>query len=242
MPLPVNVKATADDLGLYPSVNYAILQCYQNGYINSTSLITNTAYFEETINLIHNNDCISNIGVHINFAEGKPVSNFNLQNYLDKDGNWNLQKTNKKITVLDSIAKESFLKEIYAQINRALSANISIVHLDSHYHLHTLPCFYQLFIRAAKRYKLKLRLAQTYNEGNYIKFAYRKYVNREIKKSYTGYSDYFETVTGFLKNGEPFYRNNTVEIMLHPDIDKTGRLTDHVDKSTLEAWINYITA
>jgi len=106
--------------------------------------------------------------------------------------------------------------------------------------LHTLPCFYRLFINAAKHYKLKLRLAQTYNEGNYIKFLYRKYVNHEIKTNNIGYSDYFETVAGFLKKGEIFYQNKYIEIMLHPDIDKAGRLVDHVDKGNLENWINYI--
>ena len=240
MNFPYNIKATADDLALRPSVNEAILHCYKNGYINSTSLLTNTIYFGDTINLIRENNCIINIGVHVNLAEGKPVSSFNQQNYLDENGNWDIQKTNKKFIILNKSTKIAFFKEICAQIDKALSVNISVVHLDSHYHLHTLPCFYNLFLQAAKQYKLKLRLAQTYNEGNYIKFLYRKYINNKFKLNNNHYSDYFETVNRFLKNNKIYSNNEVVEIMLHPDLDPLGKLTDHFDPGTLSEWIIFL--
>ncbi len=75
MQIPGNVIATADDLGLKPSVNQAILYCFKQGYINSTSFLTNTIYFEETASLIHENPSINNIGVHINLADGRQAAN-----------------------------------------------------------------------------------------------------------------------------------------------------------------------
>jgi predicted glycoside hydrolase/deacetylase ChbG (UPF0249 family) len=235
-----HVLVNADDLGLNESVNSAILYCFRKQYINSTSLITNTDYFDETVNMIHENDCVTGVGVHINFAEGKPVSNFNLHPFLDEHGNWNFQKINKKITFLNKASKAAFLNEIYAQVDKALSAKVSIVHLDSHYHLHTLPCFYKLFIQAAKQYKLKLRLSQTYNERNYFKFIYRKYINHLIKTNNLQYSDYFETVERFLKRGDIFNQNKTIEIMIHPSFDNSGKLTDHTDERTMQNWIAYL--
>ncbi len=240
MQIPDNIIATADDLGLQLSINYAILRCFMKGYINSTSFLTNTIYFEETVNLIHENPSIKNIGVHVNLAEGKPLTNFNQYTYLNEQGNWNIEKTNKKAGFLNTDTKAAFAKEIYAQIDRALACNVSIVHLDSHYHLHTLPCFYKLFLQASKHYKLKLRLAQTYNENNYLKFIYRKYINQLFKGNHVHYSDYFETVPHFLNNGTGFTHDDVIELMLHPDFDSSGKLTDHFDKTALTDWIMFL--
>lgn len=240
MSIPFNLIATGDDLGLTPSVNRAILHCFENGYINSTSLLTNTVHFEETVTLIHENSAIYNIGVHINLAEGRPLTKFDQPLYLDESGSWNLEKVSKKSNVLNAEAKRAFSAEIYAQIEMALSRQIPLVHLDSHYHLHTLPCFYQLFLDAAKHYELKIRLAQTYNEGNVFKFKYRQYINNLFRAEQYHYSDYFETVTQFLKKVPVFTSDKVIEIMLHPDFSPEGQLTDHFDDINWPKWLKFL--
>ena len=240
MPLPNNIIANADDLGLNNSVNKAILYCFEKLLINSTSFITNTLYFEETIKLVNENPCIINIGVHINFAEGKPLTNAINYPYVDMNGNWDLDKTNKKLGLLNNRDNLGFEKEIAAQIEKALSAGILIVHLDSHYHLHTLPCFYQLFLQAAKKYKLKLRLAQTYNEGNYIKFLYRQWINNQIKKNDVNYSGRFENVYEFISKKHNPDASEITEVMVHPDFDLTGKLIDHYQKDTIKDWAAFL--
>jgi predicted glycoside hydrolase/deacetylase ChbG (UPF0249 family) len=240
MKIPKLVIANADDFGLNPNVNKAILYAYRQGYINSTSLLTNTVYFDETVQLIQKNPIVTNIGIHVDFAEGKPISNFNQPFYLNKSGNWDIERTNKKLARLNAHAQAAFTSEINAQIEKALSAQITITHLDSHFHLHTLPCFYQLFLQAAKRYGLKLRLAQTDNEGSYLKFLYRKYINHLFKKNRVHYSGYFETVAHYLQNTDSFKRTGLVEVMLHPVFDSNGLLTDHYDAATMERWIKFL--
>ncbi len=240
MSISQNLLANADDLGLNTSVNKAILYCFENGYINSTSFITNTIFFDETVDLIKENPIIINIGVHINFAEGKPVTSHLKPPYIRSDGTWALDKINKKINILTNDEKKIFISEISAQIEKALSANIEITHLDSHFHLHALPCFYHLFLLVAEKYKLKVRLAQTYNEGNYLKYLYRVLINNKFKTRKCNYSDRFETVSQYLKT--PHLQNKTeiVEIMLHPDFDLTGNLTDHYDANTIKDWIKHL--
>ena len=132
MPVINNVIATADDFGLNKSVNEAILNCFKNGYVNSTSFITNTLYFDESVRLVHENKIIQNIGVHINLCEGQPLTNYITKKWLDENGHWAGKKINKKITLLDNSDKKAFVNEIDAQINKALNAKIPIVHLDSH--------------------------------------------------------------------------------------------------------------
>ncbi len=240
MLIPGNILANADDLGYNTSVNKAILYCFEQEYINSTSLMTSTSYFEETINLVYNNPVITNIGIHVNLAEGPPLTDFK-EDYLDATGNWDIQKTNKLFNPLDKAAKTAFSKEINAQIDRALDAKISIVHLDAHLHMHTLPCFYKLFLAAAKHYKLKIRLAQTYNEGSYLKFYYRKYINSIFREKGYNYSDRFVTVDKFLRDKNKILNKHiTAEVMLHPCFDIDDILTDHYDPDTLAKWITFL--
>ncbi|MCC8426189.1 ChbG/HpnK family deacetylase [Mucilaginibacter sp. UR6-11] len=240
MGIPSQIIVNADDIGLKTSVNQAILYCYEQGYINSTSLLTNMDGFDEAIDLIHNNPVIKNIGVHVNFSEGRPLTDFSKSQFLDDDGYWDPGKTGKLIQFLNHDGKALFLKEINAQIDRAISSALDIVHLDSHLHLHTLPAFYKLFIEVARQRKLKLRLAQTYNENSYLKFYYRKYINREIKAAGINYTALFETVDEFLNNKGTSQIDKAVEIMVHPDFDGQGKLFDHVDTTAINNWISYL--
>jgi predicted glycoside hydrolase/deacetylase ChbG (UPF0249 family) len=240
MSIPPNIIVNADDIGLKSSVNKAILYSFEQSFINSTSLLTNMDCFDETVEFIHQNTAINNIGLHVNFAEGRPVSNFTQKQFLDAEGNWDIGKTGSRSFVLNKETKAAFLNEINAQMERALKAKIEIVHIDSHLHLHTIPAFYNLFIEVAKRYNLKLRLAQTYREGSYLKFYYRKYINNKIKVSGINYSEYFVTVDEFLKGKNNLAANKKIEIMVHPDFDASGKLFDHVDANSMKNWISYL--
>jgi len=239
MLIPGNIIANADDLGYGESVNKGILQCFEQSYINSTSLMTNMKGFDEAVDLIHTNPVISNIGVHVNLAEGKPLTNFK-EDFLDANGNFDVGKTNKLLMNLSNTAKNAFTKEINAQIEKALAKKVNVMHMDSHLHLHTLPAFYKLFATASRQYKLKIRLAQTYNEGSYVKFYYRKYINSLFKKNNGNYSDRFETVERFLEYKDQHNKNIKVEVMLHPWISASGMLEDHFDKDTLTRWITFL--
>jgi len=239
MLIPPNIIANADDLGYSDSVNKAILYCFEQGYINSASLMTNTPYFEEAAELIHHNPVLANIGVHVNLAEGKPVTEFK-EDYLDGDGNFDISKTNRAVHSLSAAGKAAFYKEINAQIEKALAKKVRIVHVDSHLHLHTLPAFYRLFLDAAKHHQIKIRLAQTYNEGSYLKFYYRKYINNQFRKNNCNYSDRFETVDRFLLHRNQLQKTGIIEVMLHPWFDPSGSLEDHYEKDTLANWITFL--
>lgn len=238
MPIPPNVLVNADDLGLSTNVNNAILFCYQAGYINSSSVLTNTSGFEHCVELIRQNPVMVNLGVHINLAEGRPLTAM-PEEYLDEKGCWDVKKTGRVINYFSTHNRRLFKSEISAQISCALDNNLSVTHLDSHYHLHTLPGFYNLFISLAQRYKLQLRLAQTYNEGNYLKYLVRRYINYCMISKKVNYTTYFETVDMFLTNGHINRAGNT-EIMLHPTFDDKGNLTDHYDPDSMINWLKYL--
>jgi chitin disaccharide deacetylase len=241
MSIPHNLIINADDLGHGSSVNKAILFCFEQGYINSTSLMTNTDGYNEAVEIVHQNPSITNIGLHVNLIRGKPLSNFTNKSYLDENGELDHNKINRVFNYLDSAARSEFSKEIHAQIDKALADNIAISHLDSHLHVHNLPIFYNLFLEAAKFYNIKLRLAQTYNSGNYLKFYYRQYINNIIRKSKHNYSDYFVTVDSLFDTSSANDEQDGIkEIMLHPDFDADGRLIDSFDDPSLKKWLLFL--
>lgn len=241
MSIPPSIIVNADDIGLNSSVNNAILYSFEQGYINSTSLLTNMDCFNETIDLIQSNPAITSIGLHGNFAEGKPITNFKYKKFLDAEGNWDLERTGKLTQLLNKEIQTAFAAELTAQIEKAISGKINITHLDSHLHQHTLPSFYNIYIDLAKRYKLQLRLAQTYREGSYPKFWYRKFLNNKIKSNHIARSDFFETVDKFLSFGGKHPAGKT-ELMVHPCFDEAGELFDHVDGVSMEKLVAYLKA
>jgi predicted glycoside hydrolase/deacetylase ChbG (UPF0249 family) len=239
MRFPVNILANADDFGYSASVNKAILFCFENGYINSATLLTNTPGFDEAVQMVRDNQCIKNIGIHINLAEGRPLTNLG-DTFLNADGCFNLQKTGKASGFFTKAEKLALATEISAQINKGLDQGIAINHIDSHYHLHTLPGLFNLFLHTAGQFKLKMRLAQTYREGSYLKFWYRQYINSRLTSRKLNYTDRFESVGHFLSQGRVNIGAESTEVMLHPDFDAAGNLTDHFEAETMVNWLNYL--
>ncbi|TWR27601.1 ChbG/HpnK family deacetylase [Mucilaginibacter pallidiroseus] len=236
--IPNNTIINADDLGLNKTINLAILKSFELGIINSSSLIVNMGGFNEAVELIKSNRCMQGIGIHVNLAEGRPLI-FNDAKFIDENGFWNINATNKATAFLNARNRKSFLEEIRAQIVQGINTGLSFTHLDSHYHIHTLPAFFPLFFEVAKEFNLKLRLAQTYNEGNYAKFLYRKWINNRVKKAGLNYTDYFETVQMFLRNTATRKPDSVTEVMLHPDL-QDEKLTDHTDEQAMKSWLNYL--
>ena len=243
MSLPAQLIINADDFGYKSSVNKAILYCYENEIINSTSLMVNTPGFEEAVEMIHSNSVIKNVGVHVNLASEAPLTDFQDRSYLRKNGKWNKRNTGRKVGYLNTLGKKAFFDEIEAQVLKAQKFDLKLTHLDSHCHLHTLPPLYPLFIEVARKNQLKLRLAQTYNENNYLKFIFRKFLNHQITKKNLNYSVLFESVDHFTGHNSPGKLRLNTEVMLHPDFDRYGNLTDHLsatDMSKLIAWLGKV--
>jgi predicted glycoside hydrolase/deacetylase ChbG (UPF0249 family) len=240
MLLPENIIANADDFGLNAAVNKGILYCYQNEYINSTSIMTNRLNFEEAIDLIHANKIITNVGLHVDFINFKPASDFPDKNFLTANGIWNQEKTDRVFNFFTHQTKSYFFNEIEAQIQKVLKAGVKLTHIDAHRHLHVLPGYFKIFIKIAKHHNLKLRLAQSFNEGDYLKFFYRKFVNNEIKKAGRNYSDYFNTVGYFLNHTYDINSPLITEIMLHPLMNEADELTDHYSATDIAGWTSWL--
>lgn len=140
----------ADDLGYSHGVNQGILFGYQNGVVNSSSLMVNMAYFEEAVEVISNNN-LHNVGLHFNLTEGKPILNTHRtivddEGYFLRDIHQNAKSNTKEILV-----------ELEAQYLKAIQAGVPINHFDTHHHIHMTQNLRKLFGDFSKKYNLPLR-------------------------------------------------------------------------------------
>ncbi len=85
-----NIWFHADDFGVTTGQSERILDCYQNGALNSISVIANTPVLEETLEILDRADPdktrIRRV-LHLNFVEGKPLSGAeNVPDLVDSSG------------------------------------------------------------------------------------------------------------------------------------------------------------
>lgn len=131
----------ADDFGLHPSVNEAIVKCHTNGIVTSTSLLASGNAFNDAVSLAQSLPNLG-IGVHVALVGGiRPVSNpKDVPSLLTKDGVFPETYTElMKRIYLGKINYAELRQEIKAQFNKIVESGLRITHADGHQHMHVLP-------------------------------------------------------------------------------------------------------
>jgi len=224
----------ADDFGLKSSVNKAIVDLFNEGIITSTTLMANMPGFDEAIELAHNNNIISKIGIHLTLTEGNPITSdiLNMSLFLN-EAKGDLKRHKKSLFFLGSDRKKLVFNEFSAQIEKLLRAGIKITHIDTHHHIDEAWSITQIIIILLKKYNIpSMRIMNNLNlSTNAHKKAYRKFVNNYIRQKGMNYSDFlgnqFEASKLF-KNDRFLYENKKLEIMVHPDYNNAGIIIDKI--------------
>ena len=141
----------ADDFGYTRGVNRAILEACQNGVVTSTSLLANGGTFEDAVEAARTEPRLD-VGCHLNFIEGKPVSPpERIPHLVGKAGRffpaWQLVS---RLT-LRMVPESEIEQEAGAQIEKLLQAGVRVSHVDTHKHTHTHPAVARAIARAARR-------------------------------------------------------------------------------------------
>lgn len=201
----------ADDFGLSKGVNEGIVHCYENGVVNSSSLMVNTRHFDDTVALIKTRK-LPGIGLHFNLTEGKPIT-VGLRNLTDKEGRFYINIVEKKFVNTNEI-----MTELEAQYNKAIKAGIDIKHLDSHHHVHTHGRFIAVFLAFARKHKLPIRKinCRLINPLKIMNFYWKTRNADYYTKAFA--SDFYDSNVSekTIKNILDRYRYKNVEIMCHP--------------------------
>jgi len=228
------VIINADDFGLNSSVNRAIVESFNRGLINSTTIMANMPGFDEAVELGHANGIISKIGIHLTLSEGEPMTStfpgsflFNNRNYL------NLKKFKRDLFLLTGEGKEAVFKELSAQIEKVRKAGIPVTHIDTHHHIDEVWTITQILLRLLKTYGIpSMRILDNLNRSTeFYKKGYRRLVNSYIKHKMANFTDYFGNCPEAfykIRNSESVYKMGSLEIMVHPDYNSEGILIDRI--------------
>ena len=187
----------ADDFGLCESINAAIIKSYQDGVVRSATLMANGLAFEDAVQLANENPSLG-VGIHLVVSMLKPLTN--PKTLTDTQGNFLKLSQYENLEIdLDELRAE-----FIAQIEKCLTHDVKLTHIDGHHHLYAIiPGSLKIVEDLAITYHLKIR----------------NYHNQELNALYPiQFSDKFynvETVEGLIE----LLQDNT-EFMTHPGYEK----------------------
>jgi chitin disaccharide deacetylase len=144
----------ADDLGLTPGVNRGIFETISTGIVTSTTLMANSAAFDDAVEKVRSSAGKSaSIGCHVLLIDGEPISPPASVKSLLQNGSGTFQTNLLPFVSLASrgkISEDEIEAEATAQFRKLQAAGISISHFDTHKHTHIFPAVFQPLLRAAK--------------------------------------------------------------------------------------------
>ena len=240
----VNMIINGDDFGISSGVNHAIIKAYNDGVLNSTSLMVNMDYVDEALRMVNEQtDGGLNIGLHLNLTVGKAVSpHKDIPLLTDESGNFNCGFV--KLLFNSLVYKKDFAeqleKETRAQIEKAINVGVTLSHIDSHRHIHTIPTLNKIVRKLAKEYgipRVRVIKENIFNtlknckdvsfllDGGLIKYGLLSFLEL-INKSKSNVCFYSVLYTGKLDKSKVRHftvddkKYDTLEVMIHPSITK----------------------
>ena len=144
----------ADDFGLAPGVNRAIVELQEAGALSSTTLMATAPYFSPAVYMAFAQPRLA-VGCHVVLVDGSPCLRRNdVPSLLDpKDGSGFRNTVSRFVGDLlrGRIREQEIEAEAVAQIKRIQSSGLTVSHIDSHKHLHAFPQVLAPLLRAARQ-------------------------------------------------------------------------------------------
>lgn len=145
----------ADDFGLTPGVNQAVVELFRGHALTSTTLMATAQSFDEAVALAKQSPALG-VGCHVVLVDGKPVLPASeIPSLVDiSEANKSVFREKLSIFVTDllrgRISEMEIEAEATAQIKKLQQASISVTHIDTHKHTHTFPRVLRPLLRAAQ--------------------------------------------------------------------------------------------
>lgn len=242
----MEVMVNADDFGLSSSVNKAIIDSFDRGLINSTTLMANMPGFDEAIDLARKHDLTKKIGVHLVLTDGVPLTKEIKSISFLFSGKKIYRKNKYRLFFPNPRTKRLIFAEFSAQIEKIQSNHIVITHIDTHHHVHEMLGISKILLLLTKKYNIPhIRILNNLEKPTkFHKKIYRIIVNFYLRINNSNFSDFFGNQYDFISafKKDPTFLNKKIEVMVHPDYNFDGKLIDkagtNYDFSFLESLNN----
>lgn len=249
----------ADDFGISKGVNAAIEKAYNEGILNSASLMINQSYASEALKAAKKMQNLE-LGLHINLTNEKPAANVkDIPLLVGKDGKFKNGFVN--LLILSFLHPEKLAEqveiEVRAQIEKYLQNSLKLSHLDSHRHVHLIPVIFKVVRKLQKEFEVGRIRVMNENALNTIRQnksksylfdgGIIKYFLLRLLSFFNGYKSdvYFYTILYTCKISAAQFENvkipkgyKAVEIMIHPGMPEIDEKNPQEvwDKNILSPW------
>jgi chitin disaccharide deacetylase len=152
----------ADDLGLSPSTNMAVLQAHAAGRLTSASLMANMSAFDHAMDWVVAATPQLGVGVHLCLTSGRPVL-APAEVPLLVDGQGRFRHSPASLWWLlcrrraDALAQ--IRREWTSQVQKVEDRGVTPDHVNSHEHVHMLPGLFPIAARLAGERGAAIRVA-----------------------------------------------------------------------------------
>lgn len=137
----LKLRFTADDFGLTPGYSARILEHARAGRLSAVSAVVTGKPDPRLFQALA--ACPVKLGLHLNLTTGRPCApTFFLAGLLNSQGRFHSPASFFCHSVLMQIPRKSLFFEAQAQLRRFRSLLPRLDYLDSHFHLHLLPCIF----------------------------------------------------------------------------------------------------
>jgi predicted glycoside hydrolase/deacetylase ChbG (UPF0249 family) len=144
----------ADDFGLAPGVNRAIVELQQAGALSSATLMANGPFFSPAVYMAFAQPSLA-VGCHVVLVDGSPsLRPAEVPSLVDPRNPSSFRTTVGSFfadLLRGRIREEEIEAEAVAQIRRIQSSGITVSHIDSHKHVHAFPRVLAPLLRAARQ-------------------------------------------------------------------------------------------
>jgi predicted glycoside hydrolase/deacetylase ChbG (UPF0249 family) len=146
----------ADDFGLAPGVNRAIVELQQAGALSSATLMATARFFPAAVHLAFAQPALA-VGCHVVLVDGSPcLPPEEVPSLLDP----RIRESSSLRSTVGSFVRDllrgriraqEIEAEAIAQIRRIQSSGLTVSHIDSHKHIHAFPRVLAPLLRAAQQ-------------------------------------------------------------------------------------------
>lgn len=149
-PLPAGTSTlvvNGDDFGYSEAINAAIVRCYDEGVLRSTSVLVNCRATRSAFALARSRPGLG-LGLHVNLTEGVPVlPPREVPSLVDRRGQFRSLAPQLGGLLRGRTNPGEVERELRAQFAILLDAGIQPTHVDGHLHAHAFPGVLEIIVR-----------------------------------------------------------------------------------------------
>ena len=142
----------ADDFGLSPSVNEAVIRAHRDGILTTASLMVNEPGFDEAVQLAKRNPQLG-IGLHLTILMGHAaLPPDNIPDLVNGRGEFSNSPTGVGLRYFFQRGlREQLRAEIHAQFKKFHATGLKLDHVNGHLHLHLHPTIFKILMEDSEK-------------------------------------------------------------------------------------------